>query len=186
MANTPTGISATVLLLIPVILSVSQSRTVMMKVIITMVVFFPFFISPSISRSTVFCENGKIVLSSPQLMNSRTATSGTMISIHSPKPSPRFSPSGSFRYFKAILFGGVPMGVPIPPRFAATGMDSARAIRPFPSGGSCLNTGVRKASIIAAVAVLLTNIENRPVTRMKPRSTFSLFLPKGFSNAFAR
>ena len=49
-----------------------------------------------------------------------------------------------------------------------------------------MNTGVRKVSIMAAVAVLLTNIEKNPVIRMKPRSTFSLFLPKGLSRVRAR
>ena len=41
-----------------------------------------------------------------------------------------------------------------------------------PSGGNCLNIGARKVSIIAAVAVLDTNIENNPVMRRNPKSTF--------------
>ena len=96
-----------------------------------------------------------------------------------------FSPSGSLRYFRAMVFGGVPMGVPIPPRLAATGMDSAMEMRPLPSGGNCLNTGVRNVSIMAAVAVLETNIEKRPVMSRKPSNTFSLFVPNGFSRALA-
>ena len=83
------------------------------------------------------------------------------------------------------MLGGVPIGVPIPPRLAAIGIDSASAMRPLPSGGNCLNTGVRKVSIMAAVAVLLTNIENKPVMSRKPSNTLSLFVPKGFSNVFA-
>ena len=71
------------------------------------------------------------------------------------------------------------MGVPIPPMLAATGMESVRAMRPFPSAGNVRNTGARNVSIMAAVAVLLTNIENTPVMRMKPKSTFSLLVPKG-------
>ena len=59
------------------------------------------------------------------------------------------------------------------------------AIRPLPSGGSWRNTGVRKVSIMAAVAVFDTNMENSPVMRMKPSSTFSLLLPNGFSNTLA-
>ena len=38
---------------------------------------------------------------------------------------------------------------------------------------------------MAAVAVLLTNIEKTPVIRMKPNRTFSLFVPKGFSSVRA-
>ena len=140
---------------------------------------------PSIFSSTVFCEKGNRVFSSHQLMSSRMTTSGIMNIIHSPKPKFMFSPSGSFRYFRAMLFGGVPMGVPMPPRLAATGMESAMAMRPLPSGGSCLNTGVRKVSIIAAVAVLETNIEKRPVTSRNPSSTISLRVPKGFSSTLA-
>ena len=112
-------------------------------------------------------------------------TSGVMNIIHSPKPSPMFSPSGSFRYFRAMVLGGVPMGVPMPPRLAARGMLSAMAMRPLPSGGSWRNTGVRNVSIIAAVAVLETNMEKRPVIRMNPNSTFSLLVPNGFSSTLA-
>ena len=118
------------------------------------------------------------------MSNSKT-TRGNMKTIHWPKPRPIFRPSGSLRYFSAILLGGVPIGVPIPPRLAATGIDMANAIRPLPSGGSWRNTGVRKVSIMAAVAVLDTNIENRPVTSRKPRSTISLFVPKGRSSTLA-
>ena len=79
-----------------------------------------------------------------------------------------------------MAFGGVPIGVPIPPRLAAIGMARARAILPFPSGGRVFRTGARKVSIIAAVAVLLMNIENMPITSRKPRRTNSDFLPNGF------
>ena len=78
------------------------------------------------------------------------------------------------------------MGVPIPPRLAARGMARVKAIRPLPSGGSCLNTGARKVSIIAAVAVLLTNIEKKPVMRINPNRTFSLLVPNGFNSTCAR
>ena len=40
-------------------------------------------------------------------------------------------------------------------------------------------------SIMAAVAVLETNIENTPVMRMNPRSTLFDLEPKGFSKALA-
>ena len=77
------------------------------------------------------------------------------------------------------------MGVPIPPRLAAMGMLNAIAMRPLPSGGSCLNTGARKVSIMAAVAVFDTNIEKSPVMSRNPSSTCSLLLPKGRSSALA-
>ena len=98
---------------------------------------------------------------------------------------PRLRPVGELRYFSAIAFGGVPIGVPIPPMLAATGTERVRATRPLPSGGRALNTGARNVSIMAAVAVLLTNIENTPVMSMKPNSTFSLFCPKGLSSVRA-
>ena len=71
------------------------------------------------------------------------------------------------------------MGVPKPPKFAATGIDKVNAIRPLPFAGSAANTGARKVSINAAVAVLEINIENNPVIRRKPSKTFSLFFPNG-------
>ena len=113
-------------------------------------------------------------------MMSNTITSGTIIIIQWENVMPMFSPVGSLRYFKANTFGGVPIGVPIPPKLAPTGMAIVSAILPLPFAGSALNTGVRKVSIIAAVAVLEMNMENTPVMRRKPKSTFSLFCPKGF------
>ena len=89
-------------------------------------------------------------------------------------------------YLRAIALGGVPIGVPIPPMLAEIGIASARAVFPFPSAGRALRTGPRKVSIIAAVAVLLKNIENTPVTMRKPRSTNLGFLPKGLSITRAR
>lgn len=112
-------------------------------------------------------------------MRSNIITSGAITSIHCPKLIPRFKPSGSFKNFIAIMLGGVPIGVPIPPKLAANGIDIVSAIRPFPSAGSDANTGVRNVNISAAVAVLDINIENIPVMKRKPNSTFSLFLPKG-------
>ena len=57
----------------------------------------------------------------------------------------------------------MPIGVPIPPRLAAMGIDMAKAIFPFPSAGKDFMTGVKKVSIMAAVAVLLMNMENQAV-----------------------
>ena len=71
------------------------------------------------------------------------------------------------------------IGVPIPPRLAAIGIDIVKAIRPLPLAGSAAKTGVRKVSINAAVAVFEMNIEKSPVISRKPKRTFSLLLPKG-------
>lgn len=109
-------------------------------------------------------------------MNNSTITNGNINIIHSPNPMPMFRSSGLLRNFKAIVLGGVPVGVPMPPRLAATGIDRVKAMRPLPSGGNCLNTGVRNVSIMAAVAVLLTNIEKNPVISINPSSTFSLLV----------
>ena len=101
-------------------------------------------------------------------------------------PNPISIPSTSLRYFSAMALGGVPIGVAIPPTLAAIGIESARAIFPFPSAGSDLRTGVRKVSIMAAVAVLLRNIENTAVTMMKPRRTKRDCFPKGLRRILAR
>ena len=85
---------------------------------------------------------------------------------------------GSLRYLSAIVFGGVPIGVPIPPMFAAIGIANARPIL-LPSSGRERSTGARNASIMAAVAVLLINIENSPITIRKPSSTILGLVPKG-------
>ena len=121
-------------------------------------------------------------------MNTRSNVKGIMNAIHSPKPMFKPIPPSStapLRYFIAIALGGVPIGVPIPPTLAATGIDNARPILPLPSAGSAFNTGARNASIIAAVAVLLKNIENTAVTVMKPSSTYFDCVPNGFNITFA-
>ena len=84
-----------------------------------------------------------------------------------------------------MALGGVPIGVPIPPRLAATGIANANPAWPFSLAGSVLRTGARKVSIIAAVAVLLMNIENTPMTMRKPRSTNLGLVPNGFSRTLA-
>ena len=56
----------------------------------------------------------------------------------------------------AIAFGGLPIGVPNPPMLAAKGMDSSKACRYRSPSGSRAAMGMTSASIIAAVAVLLS------------------------------
>ena len=79
----------------------------------------------------------------------------------------------------AIALGGVPIGVPIPPMLAAIGIDIARLIRPPPFSGRVLITGARNASIMAAVAVLLINIDIMLISTRNPSSTFLDLWPKG-------
>ena len=106
-----------------------------------------------------------------------------MCTHHSPK---EMSMPACSRAPFAVAFGGVPIGVPIPPRFAATGMERARPTLPLSSAGSLESTGVRRASIIAAVAVLDMNIEKTAIISRKPSRTISGLVPKSFSRARAR
>ena len=94
--------------------------------------------------------------------------------------------TASFRAPRAIAFGGVPMGVPMPPMLAPSGMARAKAALPRSSSSKSLSTGAKMASIMAAVAVLLMNMENTAVMSMRPRSTNFGFLPKGFNSTRAR
>ena len=87
---------------------------------------------------------------------------------------------------RAMALGGVPMGVPIPPTLAPIGMQRAKAARPRSSGLNRASTGVSRASIMAAVAVLLMNMENRAVTLIRPSSTYFGLVPKGLSSTRAR
>ena len=110
---------------------------------------------------------------------------GIINSNQSPKPIPALRPFTSFRYLRAIALGGVPMGVPIPPMLAATGIPRVKAIRPLPSGGRALKTGVKNVRVIIAVAVFDRNIEKTPVIKMNPNSTFSDLLPNVFNKVLA-
>lgn len=118
-------------------------------------------------------------------MKSKAMTRGNIKATQSPKPMCMFKPSGSFNACRAMALGGVPIGVAIPPRLAAMGMESVSAVRPLPSGGKAANTGVRKTSIMAAVAVLLINMEKVPVIRMNPSRTVSERFPKGLISVLA-
>ena len=51
-----------------------------------------------------------------------------------------------------MALGGVPIGVAIPPKLAAMGILIVSAVRPLPLAGSAAKTGVRKVSIIGAIA----------------------------------
>ena len=82
-----------------------------------------------------------------------------------------------------MVLGGVPIGVPIPPMFAATGIASESPILPLSSDGRVPRTGARKASIIAAVAVLDMNIEKMEITIRKPSRTMRGLVPKMDSRA---
>ena len=179
------GNIATVLAPIPVTLSRSHNKTVQIKVTETTTERQLRCTLPSICNSIVFCLNGKKVLRRYQPINKSTMVRGIINSNQSPKPIPALRPFTSFRYLRAIALGGVPMGVPIPPMLAATGIPRVKAIRPLPSGGRALKTGVKNVRVIIAVAVFDRNIEKTPVIKMNPNSTFSDLFPNGFNKVLA-
>ena len=174
------GIIETVLVSIPVMsFGITHKRIVIMKVMITTHIRHPRCTSPSIFRWIVFCVKGKkyrIILHDNSI---KTITSGAMNAIQCMKSIFMLRPAGSLRYLSAMRLGGVPIGVPIPPRLAAIGIDIVKAIRPLPLAGRAAKTGVRKVSIKAAVAVFEMNIEKSPVISRNPKRTFSLLFPKG-------
>ena len=176
---------AVVLALMPNCLPNTQRMIVAAKVIATTTVRQLWLTFPSILSSIVFCLNGNILSKINHANSNITITNGTITAIHCPKLMPISKPAGSFNTLKAKALGGVPIGVPIPPKLAPIGIAIVRAIRPFPSGGNALNTGVKNVSIIAAVAVFEINIENTPVMRIKPNNTISLLLPKGLIKVLA-
>ena len=72
------------------------------------------------------------------------------------------------RYCSAIALGGVPIGVAIPPVFAAIGIHNTKALIPKSPLGADATIGPNNASIITVVAVLDINIENTEVISIKP------------------
>ena len=110
-------------------------------------------------------------------------TKGIILTAHCMKVT---SLPASARNLTAVAFGGVPIGVPMPPMLAAIGIESESPIFPLSSDGRTASTGARNASIIAAVAVLLMNIEKTAMTIRNPRSTDLGFFPKGASINLAR
>ena len=118
------------------------------------------------------------------MINNITKAKGIIIIAQSPKPI--LIPNRFSKLPLAIALGGVPIGVPIPPILAATGIDKAKPIRPFPSAGSEDNTGVKIANIMVAVAVLLINIEKTAVTKINPNITISERVPKGANITLAK
>ena len=116
-------------------------------------------------------------------MTIMTITYGTPNSIH--WPNEMLKPL-DWRAPRAIALGGVPIGVPIPPMLAPSGIARAKAALPRSFASNNLSTGPRIASIIAAVAVLLMNMENTAVMIMRPRSTHFGSFPNGFKSTRAR
>ena len=86
----------------------------------------------------------------------------------------------------ATALGGEPMGVPIPPMFAANGMHRTSAVLPKSSCGNSRRTGVTIVIINAVVAVLLMNIEITAVITIIPSMTNFGDSPKGLRNTRAR
>src|SRR6056297_4155907 len=85
-------------------------------------------------------------------------------------------------WFSAAIttaFGGVPIGVAIPPMFAANGMQSAMPIRAGSPDSILAKIGMITVIIIAVVAVLLIKAERTAVTAIKPSIIVEVRLPKG-------
>ena len=82
--------------------------------------------------------------------------------------------------------GGVPIGVAMPPMLAPTGMANTKAVRPRSPSGKTERTGASMASIMAAVAVLLINMEKMAVISSRPSITIWGLLPKGLSSTRAK
>ena len=80
---------------------------------------------------------------------------------------------------RAIAFGGVPIGVAIPPIFAATGIDNAIHFLNASSGFSTMTIGTTIVIIIAVVAVLLINADSNAVESIIPRQTILGLDPNG-------
>ena len=78
------------------------------------------------------------------------------------------------------------MGVPIPPMFAATGMERIKPILPLSFISKRPTTGATMESIMAVVAVLLMNIEKTAVINMMPNMTNLGLDPKGANSTRAR
>ncbi len=115
-------------------------------------------------------------------MASKQIEKGTPKAIHPPKLI-ACSPT---RYFMATALGGEPIGVPIPPMFAANGMHRTSAVLPKSSFGNSRRTGVTIVIIKAVVAVLLMNIEKTAVMIIMPSMTNFGDSPKGLRNTRAR
>ncbi|CSA24603.1 Uncharacterised protein [Vibrio cholerae] len=130
----------------------------------------------------VFCSARYINSISSQASAIKITTNGIPNAIHSANVI-KLSPT---KYFNAIALGGVPMGVPIPPILAATGIQSANATRPGSLGPKTAITGVKIESIMAVVAVFDINIENTAVIIIKPNITYFGLLPNGLSSTRAK
>ena len=100
---------------------------------------------------------------------SNTTAEGTASSIHSAK----FTAEGPVSKPAAIALGGVPMTVPMPPRFAAKATPSASAFDTPSPGSRDANSGVIIAKTSVAVAVFETNIDSTAVTTMTPISSMA-------------
>ena len=84
-----------------------------------------------------------------------------------------------------MALGGDPIGVPIPPRLQAKGMERASALENLFVSGIRETMGRTMASIMAAVAVLLIHMERSAETPMMPARTREGLIPVFFRIAEA-
>ena len=134
------------------------------------------------TRSMCLSFGGFKMISKSQVITRSIKAKGIPNIIHSEKLI-AFSPT---RYFMATALGGVPIGVPTPPMFAASGMERMKANLAGSSGLNSFITGARIASIKAVVAVLLMNIEKTAVIIINPSMTNRGSFPKGLNKTRAR
>src|SRR5690625_3235928 len=162
--------------------SVIQSRTVVAKVPVTIIIRGPIRRGAANFISIGSASGEKNISKTIQSRKSRARAIGTPISIHSmneigfPRPA---------RTLAATAFGGVPMIVPIPPIFAENGTASTTAFESFFRAMLPRRYGATIALIIAVVAVFDMNRDKSAVMRMIPSKTHLGFWPNGWRNAFA-
>ena len=107
---------------------------------------------------------------------------GTAMTIHSTNEMDRPRAASAPR---AIAFGGVPTGVPMPPMLAATGI--ARATPAFAlASGMAAMIGMTTANMAAVVAVFDMNIDRAAVISMSPSTVRRPEPANGFMNTAAR
>ena len=110
-------------------------------------------------------EEGNIKYKRMLTPKSSTIDNGTAIFIHAINVI--FIP-WSAKIPTAIAFGGVPIGVPIPPIKAEKGMARIKPVRKGSFASNCLSNGITIAIIIAVVAVSDIHIERPAVVSINP------------------
>ena len=104
----------------------------------------------------------------------KRTTTGTAISIQSVKEME--VPVVSSYTAMNTTFGGVPMGVPMPPTLAAWAIPSSKGMASFGSFARSI-TASATGSSMSVVAVLEIHIDRTAAAAMKPNTSWRLLLP---------